>query len=386
MNILLHFLAVATMAVAVSVQAANDLGLLSDEFNHGPTITNWQRIHEVEGWGNDVLQGFDINTTRPGCLFMMPYSSTWYGESRGELTFKYVTGDFVVTTEVQTSGRGGAGAPQSDYSLAGIMIRTPRSMTNVVDWVAGGQNYVFLSLGSASSPGSYQFEVKTTVDSVSTLNISDGAPSRAMIQIARLGPHIITLQRSPGGSWQVHQRYFRPDMPTRLQVGLTTYTDWQACSAVGYANQNTHVLTNGARMSDGAIVSGANPDLMAAFEYVRYCRPQIPTHLVDAKFSDPSLVADWQLLAFLGAKANVAFAPPPRLAVAPDEAGGVAQAQGVGIRAEAVAGLSCVLQSTTNLTSWTSVLSFPGAGVATELVESVSPPAPLRFYRVLVNP
>lgn len=374
----------AVLVVALAARAADDLAPLSDEFNYGPTITNWVRVHEVEGWGNNVLEQFDINVTRSGRLLMVPYSSSWYAEYRGELTFKYVTGDFVITTEVEPTRRTGTGAPQSEYSLAGIMIRTPRSMTNIAQWTPNGQNYVFLSIGAASNPGTYQFEVKTTVDSTSTLHISNGAPARAMIQVARLGPHIITLQRSLTGAWQVHRRYFRPDMPAQMQAGLTVYTDWPLCSAVGVQNQNTRVLTNGAPLSGGGVVAGANPDLMAAFDFVRYRRPQIPAHLVGADFSNPAAVTDVQLLSFLGTNANVAHTPPPQISrlLLSDRA----STTGFPIRVQAAAGLSGTLQWTTNLTIWTTGPTFPGTGAEVELIDTGATNQPMRFYRVLVGP
>ena len=73
--------------------------------------------------------------------------------------------------------------------------------------------------------------MKTTVRSVSTLDINPGTPS-AGIQVARIGRHLILLRRPPGGAWVVHRRYSRPDLPTTLQAGLTVYTDWPSCERV----------------------------------------------------------------------------------------------------------------------------------------------------------
>jgi hypothetical protein len=283
--------------------AADDLAALSDEFRSPATRTDWQRIHLTEGWGNDPLAVFDIGRQRPGRLLLVPHTSVWFGEWRGELTYKSVTGDFVVTTDIEVSRRGGGGAPNSPYSLAGIMVRAPRTMKSPAQWTPGGQNYVFLSLGSADTPGTYQHEVKTTVDSVSTLHISPGTP-RAQIQVARIGRHLILLRRPPGGSWVVHRRYSRPDFPATLQTGLTVYTDWPNCERVGAAAQNITVLTNGARLPGGTTFTGADPDLEAAFDYVRFARPQVPTDLADADLSNPAAVSDGQLLAFLGEAAH----------------------------------------------------------------------------------
>lgn len=362
------------VALSPSAGAYDDLTILSDEFDATHTRTNWQRIYQVEGWGNDVLQQFDINTSRPGRMTMVPYTSSWYAEWRGELTFKTVTGDFVITTDVEPRNRAGNGAPGSQFSLAGIMVRTPRSMTSPAQWTAGGQNYVFLSLGAASNPGTYQYEVKTTSNSVSTLQISGGVP-RASIQVARIGAHLIMLRRDQGGAWQVHRRYFRPDMPATLQAGLTVYTDWPVCESVGFQYQNQYVLTNGLRLPNGVTVAGCSPDLVALFEYVRYARPQVPGNLAGANFSSAA-VSDAQLLSFLGEPASV----PGGAAVAPMLTG-LDHSQAVGLTASVnvTSNRSYRVQGSVDFIDWITLTNF----VSTSSTALFTDPAPLpfRFYR-----
>ncbi|GMV81715.1 MAG: hypothetical protein AMXMBFR7_28990 [Planctomycetota bacterium] len=282
---------------AWNTSAQDDLTPLSDEFDDPATWTNFQRVSDVEEWNGDQLEAWDIGETSPGRLMMMPYTNGWYNDYRGVLAFKPVSGDFVVTTDVETHRRGGAGAPEALYSLAGIMVRTPKTTTRET-WAPGGENYIFLSVGSASNPGTYQHEVKTTVNSVSTLDITP-ATARVRIQVARIGSVFICLRRPEGGAWVVHRRYSRPDMPATMQVGLTTYTDWNSMSGLSYVEYNQTVLTNG------------NPDLVALFDYLRYRRPAVPANLVGLNFADPAQVSDAQLLAFLGANADLAAPPPP---------------------------------------------------------------------------
>ncbi len=298
-------LVVALLAMT-SVLRANDLVALSDEFDDAGSLVHWSRINQTEGWGNDDLDVLDINGLRPGQLVMTPYSSSWYEEWRGELTYKTMTGDFVVTTFVEPRNRAGTGRPERDYSLAGIMVRSPRTMTNATEWTANGQNYVFLSMGAGNrTTALYQFEVKTTINSTSVLVVTDTPVTRAAIQVARIGPHIIALRREEGQPWAVHRRYFRPDFPATMQVGLTVYTDWPTCNAVGPENNNLLVLTNGAVLLDSSTLSGAQPDLVATFDYVRYARPMVPPELSGVNLSNPGIVSDAQLLAFLGEHANI---------------------------------------------------------------------------------
>jgi len=194
--------------------AADDLSPLSDEFGQTSTKASCLRVVHTEGWGNDVLERLSRDGERPGWLRLVPHTSSWYGEWRGELMYQAVTGDFVVTTEVEPRNRTGTGAPGSLYSLA----------------------------------------------------------------------------------------------------GLTVYTDWPLCESVGSPWHNTHVLTNGAPAPGGGTLSGANPDLQADFDFVRYARPIVPPVLAGAALSDPSQVSDAQLLSFLGDHAN----PAPSIDPDPD--------------------------------------------------------------------
>ncbi len=292
--------ALATFAWAPASKA-DDLAPLCDEFGNAATLPNWLRIYQTEGWNANQLQGFDINTTQPGWMRMLPYASTWYQDYRGELAYKNVSGDFVITTYVHDTNRSFSGAPQSQYSLAGIMVRTPRNVTPQT-WTPGGENYVFLSLGASTTPGAYWYEVKTTVNSVSTLVTQPANVYQAEIQVVRLGTAIIMLRRSLGGEWVVHRRYSRPDFPAQLQAGLTVYTDWPTCSTYTPFNHNSTVIT------------GGNPDLDARFDFVRYRRPVVPQNLQGQDFTNPSVVSDAQLLSFLGDNANDPQTMPGTLA------------------------------------------------------------------------
>jgi hypothetical protein len=265
--------------------AADDLTPLSDEFNDASTLSQWRRVYVVEGWPANQLEVQDINTTRPGHMLMIPFTSTWYNDYRGELTFKEVTGDFIATADVEASQRNGTGPPRSQFSLAGIMVRAPRQITPAT-WQPGGENYIFLSLGAADHPGTFQFEVKTTINSNSQPEFSAGV-GHAVIQVARIGSYFIMLY-GVGNTWTVHRRYNRPDMPAMLQVGMTVYTDYPTASSIPPFTHNSTVIHAG------------NPDLVAAFDYFRFARPQVPPSLAGANLTQGS---DSVLLSFLGANA-----------------------------------------------------------------------------------
>lgn len=299
---------------ALPPPANDDIAHLSDEFDNAATLSDWQRVYQTEGWGFDQLEQWDINQSDPGRMTMMPYTSSWFQEWRGVQVYKQVTGDFVVTTDVEPTSRSGSGPPNRQFSLSGIMVRAPRNdITNGrADWTPNGENYIFLSMGAASQAGTPQFEVKTTMNSASNLEITPGG-SRARIQVARLGSAFIVLRQIDNSQWEVHRRYHRPDLPSTMNVGLTTYTDWGTCNAVGFEYHNTNRLVGSHPRLTGGNVT-ASPDLIARFDYVRYRRPAVPANLVGHNFVDPVQVTDAELLAFLAANANTPAGttnPPP---------------------------------------------------------------------------
>lgn len=277
---------------------ADDLCALSDEFDQPETLVQWLRLYEVEGW-SDQMESWDIAVSRPGYMRLLPYASSWFEDLRGVLVFKPVTGDFLVSTRFFASNRAQSGAPGALYSLAGLFVRAPRAIQNPGDWTPGGENYVFLSAGSADQPGTYQYEVKTTENSQSTLQVSSACdtPCEALrpieLRVARLeGQHFIMLRREPGSPWQMHRRYPRNNMPDTLQVGVTSYTDWGSIFGVYWPhNQFGH---------NNTVILDGNPDLLADFDYVRLQRPRIPLALQDLDFSNPAEVTDAELLSFLG--------------------------------------------------------------------------------------
>ncbi|MGE3407001.1 MAG: hypothetical protein AB7I37_09330 [Pirellulales bacterium] len=270
-----------------STAQADDLARLSDEFDDPATLRNWRRVFEDEKSSADQLQQLDIHRSQRGWMTMTPHTSTWYQDYRGVLVYKMIEGDFVATTSLRATNRAANGAPRSTYSLAGIMVRTPRDVTPRT-WRPGSENYIFLSLGAAREVGRFSFEVKTTVNSQSVLEVTPAPGAEASIQVARLGQDFVLLRKEPGRPWTVHQRYRRTDMPAQLQVGFTVYTDYASASRLPAQQHNTQVMR------------GGNPDLKAAFDYLRFARPQPPERLRGQSFADARSVSDADLLQFLG--------------------------------------------------------------------------------------
>jgi len=292
---------------AAPARAQDDLCPLSDEFDSPITLAQWQRVHLVEQWNAEQLETYDINATATGRLTMIPYTCTWYQDYRGPMAFKTVTGDFAMTTAVRSTGRDGASVPLTQYSLGGLMIRTPRNITPAT-WTSGGENYVFLSLGYGQVlPRQFQYEVKTTLNGISTLNLSAAPGPEARLRLVRIGDAVLTLRREPGGPWVVHRRYPRPDLPDTLQAGMVAYTNWEKASDFSPFNHNRtalHLPLPG-DVPNPTPAEPFQPDLRTEYDYVRFKRPVVPAAYAGLDLTNPAQVSDAALLTFLGDSLDV---------------------------------------------------------------------------------
>ena len=296
---------------------ANDITWLGDEFNTAETLTELRRIWQVEHWPNDAMQQFNINQTVPGRLTMQPYASGWWQDYRAELSYKELSGDLIATTLVYPRNASGTGAPgstnggvvETEYSLAGLMLRAPRRDVEQANsnWARGREAYVFLSMGAADQPGQYQFEDKTTraaingePNSISVRLITNATPgtNAAYLRLIRVGPHILLLMQPAvvGGNWQVLRRFRRDDFPSRMQLGFVAYTDWASMRSCSYEFHNNNRLLQSCDQPPNA----ADPDLRASFEFLRLARPGVPAALLGADLSNAAAVSDAQLLNAFG--------------------------------------------------------------------------------------
>lgn len=308
----------------------DDLALLTDEFDDPTTLADWSEVNAAEGWGPAGAQfdAWHIDADGSGRMVLQPHTVVWYEDWRGPLVFKEVTGDFVITTRLRIMDRDDVGGSDLDdvpgdaqFSLGGLMIRTPRPITSgAADWQPGshsdsgqvGENYVFLSMGYTTGENRFSFEVKTTRNSTSQLELTPLglSPNEVELRIARVGSAVIVLHRLEGQTdWTVHRRYSRTDFPETLQVGMVAYTDWEKANDLPPLEHNGSVLAPG-QIVDPSPGQPFSPDLTASFDYARFARPQVPAALADV---DLVLAAsDAQLLAFLGdAPADPNPAPPP---------------------------------------------------------------------------
>lgn len=229
----------------------------------------------LAGWQQHMVPGFSAKWRAPriedGRLVLQPTSSGWFEDMQAGHLYRTIEGNFIVTAKMRVEGTR-AQLPQTLFSLAGIFIRAPREGLTAANWQPGRENWVFFSLGTASPAGTPQFEIKTTYNSLSTLKISPaalvyaGGQTRDVeLRIARQGELFSLLYRIDGQSeFTLLDQFIRPDLPQRLNVGLTAYADWGSAAPIypDFARYNTQA-------------PAMNADLIARVERIDFRRPTV---------------------------------------------------------------------------------------------------------------
>lgn len=255
----------------------DDLKGLSTQFNSEKSLQKWQQF-SVDGW----VPKWESPKVENGQLVLQPKSSGWFEDNYAGHLYREVEGDFIVTTKIKVKGIKGS-LPQRSFSLAGLFIRAPRTFTKDT-WTPKGENWLFFSVGTAWPAGKPHFEIKSTYNSLSTLKISDAELGWTRLRIARSGELFTLLYQKEGSQeWEVLDQFIRPDMPNKLNVGLTAYSDWDSM-APDYPNYKKYNEQG---------VKNQNADLIAYVESIDFRRPKTPRFPVatlDPRFSfDPKI-------------------------------------------------------------------------------------------------
>ena len=247
---------------------------LSDEFDGAGSLGRWTSHGAAEGWA-EMIRTLDVGRTTRGALYLEPTVSGWYADFRGPFLFQEITGDFVATTRVRARGTGG-GLPSVTWSLAGLMVREPRA-TMARTWEPRAENWLFATTGIAGQAGQPVIETKTTVNGRSALNLHPVPAGWMELRIVRVRGDFLVFYRPEGAAeWTLQERFFRPDLPRTVQVGVNAYSGWDLVPE----------LWTDAAAFNRTVIADRPTDLAAEFDYVRFDRPQVPESLRGARLSD----------------------------------------------------------------------------------------------------
>lgn len=268
----------------VAPPVVNDLAECSDEFDSGKKNSGWRFLNEQCGLPQRPLKV----GAGDGKLTMEVSTSVWYGDYRGDLLYRDVSGDFVVTTRLSSAAKVDGSLARS-FAMSGLMIRVPTGR----DWKPAQENWVLLALGRNPEKSKPVWEMKVTIDSDSEMKFGDWGGESAELRLARIGDGFIGLVRKPEADarWEIvgRVRVKGLDAGTSLAAGITGFCDTVPCleqKDVKKFNLN----------------KVANPRLgmKAHFDFVRFQRVQTPKSWKGKDAWDAQEVSDAAVLSLLG--------------------------------------------------------------------------------------
>ena len=277
-----------------------------DDFNVGNTLSGWNLINVTEGWNATHLITTDVNSLQASKLVMKPSTSVWYDDRMGPYIFQNTNSDFVFTTIVNIAGNVGATpAANSHYSLGGILIRKPKTLTNgAAGWTAGNENWISIMVGYGDptgpcNPGAgTHIGVTSTVNGLSNICLTPTTATTIELRVAKIGASVILLTRIPGGNWTIVHRETRADFTQDLQVGFAAQTDWDNATTYSAAFANAHDLNSNLSPDPSSSWSLAfHPDLTIGFEYGKWNSATVPSALTGVDLVNTASESD--LLSFL---------------------------------------------------------------------------------------
>lgn len=243
-------LAAALVPTALAAAASAPLAPLSDGFDDAATASRWQTI--AGDLQDGVAPRFDIDQTIAGELTIVPGRSWWVNRDRAFALVKPVTGDFVVTTKIRVSGKESA-LPTANWSLSGLLLR--RATTD-----RAKENWLAFRIGRVDELD--VFERKTTVNGTSVLKLSPAPTGWVELRVARVGSYFVFLRRAPGGKWQYHWSYVRPDLPQSLLVGVDAFSGYEDTKAdlVSHVDHIRFAATGVPSKLRKAVLGGSKPE------------------------------------------------------------------------------------------------------------------------------
>lgn len=214
-----------------------ELSQMSDEFSDPETLRGWTTLSQAEKLP-DRIERMDIGETSPGHLYILPKSAAWWAGYHGAYLFKVVRGDFVVTTRLKVTGKGGS-EPSGIWTISGLLVRAPGDLSAARE--LRKENWIYLMTGRGPVEARV-VDAKSTRDSFNAWDITPAQAGWYELRIARIGPVFILLCRPDGADWTVRKLVLRSDLPEALQVGVNVTSDFKLSASMTPARYNAEVF------------------------------------------------------------------------------------------------------------------------------------------------
>jgi len=237
------------------------LDSLNDEFSTN-SLNQWTWFHQAENFPDKTR----LAEIKNGMLQLQTYASGWYADWQAPFLYKTITGNFDVRMRIKVSGLT-AKLPQTEWSLAGLMVRQPK-LTTRTNWEPQQENWLFLTTGVAEPLGNAMFETKTTSNSASHLKLRPAREGWVELRIVRLQASFILLYRYDNEAWVVLDRFYRPLLPPTVQVGINAYSGYKGIPKT---------IASDARSFNEHVVKEAETDMLVEIDYLRFSRPKVDT-------------------------------------------------------------------------------------------------------------
>ena len=193
------------------------LASMGDEFDNPRALSDWKMLPDCQA----KTRLLEIANSK---LVIEPHPKTgWFMNGRGPMVYKEITGDFIVATHISSLNRSATTQPATqNFNLGGLVARNPASQNDSENWIA-------VQLGRVDGATGLGSKTETTTDSQSNYWTMAGSHS-GELRLCRIGSKFYAFRKlDDNREWEMLRwgsgvdaptELDRPDMPSRLQVGL----------------------------------------------------------------------------------------------------------------------------------------------------------------------
>lgn len=194
-------------SVAAAIAKLGEAGPL--EARADTLLGGWRRLNPEQA---------AVYIEGPAIIMQPLMPSYWHDDAIGPMLRRQVTGDFVLQARISISAaRDTSALPRAGWQQGGLMARSARRGD-------GGENHLLLSIGTVGNP-KMRLLRQSTHDDRSVLKMEKIDLRTIDLRLLRQGSRFECWIKAPDNlTWQLLDRYDRPDLGPTLEVGPAAYT------------------------------------------------------------------------------------------------------------------------------------------------------------------